>query len=201
MSDAAEGLCFAREQTAFESFLNWLKRKFEKPRVCNSVLHARREFKAIGYIPPEEDTEDGPNKWIQENILELLAVFAKQGHSGMSAPYCIDMFAKLAKFEPLGPITGVAEEWVEYADGIFQNNRCSHVFKDSADGRPYDSNGKIFQEPSGCCYTGRESRVFIEFPYTPKREYVLRDFDKNEISKEQYDVLAEQYEKEHANDV
>ena len=56
-------------------------------------------------------------------------------------------------------------------EGRWQNIRCSHVFKDG-DGRAYDSTGRIFREPNGCCYTSRDSRVYIEFPYTPKREYV-----------------------------
>ncbi len=30
----------------------------------------------------------------------------------------------------------------------------------------------IFREPDGACYTSFESRVPIEFPYTPERTYV-----------------------------
>ena len=52
-----------------------------------------------------------------------------------------------------------------------QNHRCSHVFK-GPDGRAYDINGRIFCESNGCCYTSRDCRVYIEFPYTPKCEYV-----------------------------
>ena len=65
------------------------------------VNHAKAEFKKLGYIPLDQEQEEGPNKWIQENVLELLDVFSKQGHSGFSAPYCIDMFQKLALFKPL----------------------------------------------------------------------------------------------------
>jgi len=59
------------------------------------------------------------------------------------------------------------------SDGLWQNNRCSHVFKD-ADGA-WDIDGKIFTDPQGCSYTNRDSRVMIEFPYVPKREYVNVD--------------------------
>jgi len=133
-----------------------------------SVRHAEREFLAAGYIPLDQPQEDGPNKWIQENVLELLDVFSRQGHSGFSAPYCLETFRKLALHEPLVPLSGANDEWHEVGDGVFQNKRCSHVFKD-ADGRAYDINGRIFREPSGACYT---NRVYVTFPYTPTREYV-----------------------------
>lgn len=129
--------------------------------------HAEREFAALGW----NFSEEGPEKWMRENALELIDVFSKQGHSGSSAPHLVGIFEKLARYEPLGPITGVADEWSEVGEGMWQNLRCSHVFKDS-DGRAYDIEGKIFRSPNGSCYTNRESRVYIEFPYTPKHEYV-----------------------------
>ena len=133
----------------------------------------RREFKALGYKPPEED-EDGPNKWIQENVLEIAEVFASQGHSGFSASFCADLLEKALRHEPFGPLTGEDWEWNEVGPGMFQNNRCNHVFKDASlfDGQAYDIDGRIFREPDGLCYTNRDSRVPVTFPYTPTREYV-----------------------------
>jgi hypothetical protein len=141
----------------------------EEPGESNRIKFAKREFEALGY--DLNDTENSPNRWIMENVFELLNVFSKQGHSGSSAPYCVGYFKKLALWEPLGPLTGQDSEWVEVSDGLFQNARCSHVFKE-ADGRAYDIDGKVFREPDGCCYTSKDSRVYIEFPYTPKTEYV-----------------------------
>ena len=136
--------------------------------MSNYIEHAKREFVAMGY---DLDTkEEDPNKWIMENIFELLEVFGKQGHSGTSAPYCANMFKKLALFEPLSPIQGTEEEWMAVTDTLYQNKRCSHVFKEN--GLAYDIQGKIFREPDGNCYTGSDSRVNVEFPYTPKSEYI-----------------------------
>ena len=133
--------------------------------------HAKRELLAAGYDPDLK--EEDPNKWMSHNILELIKVFAEQGHSGSSAPYCVAAFTKLANFEPLVPLTGEADEWHNpCGDGcVLQNVRCSRVFKD-ADGNTYDIEGKIFREPNGLCYTSRDSRVPVTFPYTPKTEYV-----------------------------
>lgn len=135
--------------------------------------HAIREFKAAGYLPIEE-CEDDPNKWIQENVLELIRVFSKQGHSGFSAPYCVEAFSKLAMHEPLVPLSGNDDEWNEVGDGVLQNNRCSHVFKqaDRFNGQAYDLNGRVFREQNGACYTNSESLVPVIFPYTPTIEYV-----------------------------
>lgn len=143
-------------------------------RANNATSHAEMEFKALGYEPISKLSSDDPNRWIQENIFELLAVFRKQGHSGFSAPFCIDYFSKLANFEPLSPLTGEAWEWVDVSESsgypLWQNARCSHVFKDETGS--YDIDAKVFREPSGACYTNRESRANVAFPYTPKREYI-----------------------------
>jgi len=130
--------------------------------------HAETELKALGYNL--DDKEEGPNKWIMENLFELLEVFSAQGHSGSSAPYCINMFKKLASFEPLSPLTGEDWEWTEVTDGVLQNKRCSHVFKEN--GQAYDILAYVFREPNGCCYTSKESKAEITFPYTPKTEYI-----------------------------
>ena len=134
----------------------------------NYRRHALREFVAVGY---KTDEPDGPNRWIQENVLTLLAVLGTQGHSGGSIGYCVGMFKKLGLFEPLAPLTGEAHEWNEVDDDMWQNRRCSHVFK-GADGHAYDSEGRIFRAPNGSTYTSRDSRVFVKFPYVPVREYV-----------------------------
>ena len=134
----------------------------------NYIDHAKREFEHLGWPGDCEMQET-----ICNEVLDLLYLFADSGHSGSSAPYAIGLFKTLAAFEPIGPLTGKDSEWGEscWNDGTMQNKRCSHVFKEK-DGRAYDINGKVFKESNGSCYTSRESRVYIEFPYVPKTEYV-----------------------------
>jgi hypothetical protein len=134
----------------------------------NYIRFARREFIAAGYDPSEKD---GPNRWIQDNVLDMLRVMGMQGHSGSSAPFLSGYFNKLSRFEPLTPLTGDDSEWYQPMDGTWQNMRLSSVFKDG-DGKAYRYDGRVFREPNGCCYTNGNSRVFIEFPYTPAQEYV-----------------------------
>lgn len=139
---------------------------------CGYHSHARRELPGLKPGANEMDV------LMANQLLELLAVFSTHGHSGFSAPWAISMFSKLAKHEPLGPLTGESDEWGDVSESsgkapgtYWQNIRASHVFKDE-DGRAYDINGKIFRDPDGCTYTNRDSRVYIEFPYTPKTEIV-----------------------------
>lgn len=110
-----------------------------------------------------------------EAVMKMIEVFADEGHSGMSASIAISTFERVARFEPLTPLTGEDDEWNEVGDGYFQNKRCSHVFKKN--GEAYDGEGRIFREPSGACFTNRDSHVPVTFPYTPKREYVDRPAD------------------------
>lgn len=130
------------------------------------VSFARDELKAAGMFD-----ETGPYAGLLgPAILKMIEVFADEGHSGMSASIAVGAFEKLARFEPLTPLTGEDSEWTEVDSGKFQNRRCPHVFKD--EGGAYDIEGRIFREPSGICFTSRDSRVPVTFPYTPSRVYV-----------------------------
>lgn len=139
--------------------------------MSNYKKHAIREFKAAGWADENGNFDDEWQKLICDQVVELLDIFAGHGHSGSSAPYAVGLFKQLAMFEPIVPLTGDDEEWNGTEDDTMQNNRCSHVFK-GKDGVAYDIQGKVFREKNGCCYTSSDSRVYIEFPYTPKTEYV-----------------------------
>lgn len=134
--------------------------------MSNLVKHAEEELKIAGLLDKGSDY-DG---MLGEAALEIVGVFAKQGHSGMSASMVTEIVAKLMRFEPLTPLRGTDDEWFEVSPGMFQNRRCSHVFKEN--GAAYDIEGKIFREPGGGCYQSSASRVPVTFPYTPEREYV-----------------------------
>lgn len=134
-------------------------------RDSNYIKHAKREFEIMYKdLPPEE--MEGPNTWMRDNIIDLLAVLGTQGHSGGSIGYCLSRFEAAARFRCLSALTGSDDEWSEpYSnDGSQQNKRMSHVFKD-ADGKAYTIEGYVFRDPYGCCFTGKGSRKYIEFPY------------------------------------
>lgn len=155
----------------------------------NYVTHALREFRAAGWVDETGKFNDEMQEMICNHVLKLLEVFHDEGHSGSSAPYAINLFSKLAKFEPVAPLTGEDWEWNEISDdrtngvSVFQNKRCGAVFKqsDRFDGKPYYLDGKVFWSwstyendlPFKSYFTSAESMTVIEFPYTPKTEYVF----------------------------
>lgn len=142
--------------------------------MSNLHSHALAEFRAAGWTDADGKFNDEMQEDICKHVLELLKVFSDEGHSGSTAPYTVNLFKKLAMFEPIVPLTGEDWEWHEPSPGVFQNIRCSRVFKqaDRFNGQAYDIEGRVFREPTGACYTGAESRVPVTFPYTPKTEYV-----------------------------
>ena len=149
--------------------------------------HALAEFRAAGWMDENGKYSDEMQESICKNMLELLSVFSSQGHSGFSASYLLNCFEKLARFEPIVPLTGEDWEWSDVSDmfdgeKVYQNNRCSRVYKseDRFNGQAYDVLGKSFiehyynedGEETTFSYTSGDSHVPITFPYSPKTEYV-----------------------------
>lgn len=149
------------------------------------IEHLDREWDVLGWpkepldpdnihVPEDEDdpNQDDIQAHIYQSVRKLLETFDEDGHSGMSAPYTINLFKRLALFEPISPLNGNKSEWEQIENGTFQNKRCSHVFKDAEDVIAYDTRGKIFVEPDGVRFASRDSIVEITFPYIPNIEYV-----------------------------
>jgi hypothetical protein len=164
--------------------------------MSNLKFHAQNEFVAAGWCDTNGVFKDEMQQLICENILELLEVFSKHNYSGSSAPYAINLFSTLAKFKPIAPLTGEDCEWVDVAEYngslMWQNKRCSSVFKDETG--TYDIDGRVFwewyrnnetDEVYKTYFTSKGSRVYINFPYTkPERpEYVFMPSDEfpNEV--------------------
>lgn len=137
----------------------------------NLISHAVSEMRIAW--PESEEMQDA----IRRCVLDIVGVFSDQGHSGTSAPYTVEVLGKLLRFQALTPLQGTDDEWtqLDYNDDMaFQNKRCSRVFK-RADGTAYDCEAVIFEDQNGACYTSRESRRDITFPYTPTHRYERRD--------------------------
>ena len=140
--------------------------------MSNLVDYAKEELKRIGMIDSGEPYNDA----VAKAILDLIELFASQGHSGFTAPYTINTFKRLAMFKPLAPLTGEDSEWNEIEPGLYQNKRYSAVFKEK-DGKVYNNEGRIFTDDGGeVWYGNKDSRVEITFPYTvpddPERVYL-----------------------------
>lgn len=160
----------------------------------NLTEHAKRELQMAGLFDESGDFYGGMTG---KSVMELVEIFEKQGHSGMSAPMIIDVFSKVANFKIIKPITCTADEWLEVSENIFQNNRLYSVFKNRIDGDPYYLDAIIWKEKNGSCFTGTvnkiQSRQFIRIPFTPKSFYVLIDENRNIIDKKTLDEALKYY--------
>lgn len=94
--------------------------------MSNLVAHAERELFRLG--------NSGLQRIVNKNILALIKVFSKQGHSGFSAQYVLDLFNKLSRFKTLHPITQDPNEWTDVSQydpqgpKLWQNTRDSSYF-------------------------------------------------------------------------
>jgi len=162
------------------------------------VQHAKSELKMAGLLDKDTDFYGGMTG---KSVLELMELFVKQGHSGMSAPMVASIFSKLAKYETINPLTGGDDEWNDVSNMggdddrmMYQNKRRSAVFKDGDDGTAYYIDAIVFNGDVGGSFTSNgsvqtkdgtvvTSRQYIKkFPFTPKTFYIDvidKRYDKN----------------------
>jgi len=171
------------------------------------INHAKTELQIAGLFDNDSDYDGA----IGEAVMELIEVFSKQGHSGMSASYVIDIFEKLANYKPLMGITGKDEEWgdvKDYGNGEpwYQNKRCSAIFKDGKNGKPYYIDALIKKSENGTCWSGMAwlseedyksgdrskmvgKKAYIKsFPFTPKTFYI--DVKDVEVAKDDWESFV-----------
>jgi hypothetical protein len=129
----------------------------------NLLEHAKNELSRL--VKNEDEMQIEINK----DLLQVVEIFSKQGHSGGSAGYAISILERLLRFLPIGPLTGEDDEWNDISRNggttKYQNKRCSSVFKDE-NGRAWNIDGKIFSDNDGkSWYSSHESSVEVTFPY------------------------------------
>jgi hypothetical protein len=128
-----------------------------------------------------------------KEILALCEAFGNSGQSGGSAPYTASAISKVVKKlllqEPICDITGHENEWVdvsEMGDGsiMYQNSRCSALFKDGIESKAYYLNAIVWKGVEDYdTFTGRvyydernfeliSSSQYVKFPFKPKTFYI-----------------------------
>ncbi len=96
--------------------------------MSNLEEHAKYELQLAGLFDKDSDY-DG---MLGDAILELVKVFAKQGHSGFSAHQTLKIFNEVANFKPLTPIGKSKDEWMDVSEAsgyeMWQNKRRGTTF-------------------------------------------------------------------------
>ena len=133
---------------------------------------AREEVLAL-FVDPTNAEKGGP---LRDKLLQTLTMFDTHCPEDDDRRVAIvGALMRSLSFQPLTPLTGIDEEWVQLDEKSFQNRRHGSIFKRvEEDSVTYwNVDGKIFVDPQGNAYSGPDSTVAIEeFPYTPITEYV-----------------------------
>lgn len=149
----------------------------------------------------------------RNEILALCEKFGLSGQSGGSAPYTASAITqaikKLLLQEPICPISGTDEEWVnvretsEEDEMMYQNKRCSALFK-SKSGKCWYVDAIVKKTESGSCWSGSfwlskedylagdrskmvgSSQYVKSFPFEPKTFYI--DVIEEEVAKDDWEM-------------
>ena len=150
-----------------------------------------------------------------DEILALCEKFGRSGQSGGSAPYTATAISKAVKKlllqEPICPITGVDEEWVnvrevsEEDEMMYQNKRCYALFKGKS-GKCWYLDAVVKKTKSGACWSGSfwlskedylsgdkskkigSAHYVKSFPFEPKTFYI--DVIEEEVAKDDWEMYA-----------
>jgi hypothetical protein len=150
----------------------------------------------------------------KDEIIALCKKFGNSGQSGGSAPYVAGALSsaikKLLLFQPIAPVMGTDDEWTcvtEINDGtpLFQNKRCSAIFKD-VNGVCTYNDAIIKRSENGSCWSGscwvskedfltgnrdlmiRSSQQIKSFPFEPKTFYI--DVIEEEFAKDDWEMYV-----------
>lgn len=115
---------------------------------------------------------------INTKITELITLLVEQAKDGFNVSPSVKTLTNMLNRSYINPLTGEDDEWMEISDGVYQNLKCSRIFKDKNlfDGKPYYTEGKAFSNNGGkSFYNSDDSYVLIEFPLyeLPETEQVI----------------------------
>ena len=157
--------------------------------MSNTRKFAERELSILS----KSATDPNDRPVIEQFIPEIIALcdkFGRSGQSGGSAGYTAKVISqvveKLCRQEPIGPLTGIEEEWVDVShfsdsrgrdDIMYQNRRCSALFK-NINGKLWYLDAISWRAQAGSNWSGRailpsgeelHSHQFVrKFPFEPK---------------------------------
>lgn len=105
--------------------------------------HAANELQRAGLLDEGSDY-DG---MVGRAVLDLIKLFATQGHSGMSAMMTLQLFDELAHYRAITELTNDPSEWMDVADGMWQSRRQANAFSEDG-GKTYylvDNKNEVFK--------------------------------------------------------
>lgn len=146
----------------------------------NTAKHAEQEISILSALATDPENRPVIEPFKNE-VLALCEAFGKSGQSGGSAPMTARILSrsieKLLLRQPIAPLTGSENEWMEVAENLYQNVRCGAVFTDKQKAwyldaiiwsRVDDRNDQF----NGTVEGYRSHGIIKQFPFTPKTFYI-----------------------------
>ena len=100
-------------------------------RTAGFINHAEYELRRAGLFDKDSDYAGATGK----AVMDLVKVFAGQGHSGASAELTLEIFDRVARYDVLTPVTSDPGEWEDVspygsrdAPPMWQNKRKLSLF-------------------------------------------------------------------------
>lgn len=111
---------------------------------------------------------DGVQELVNSQILEIIEVFSKQGHSGSSANYVLTILERLLRHKPFLALTGADDEWHDpVGDGLLSNIHCPSVYK-LPSGEIFDMDAVCVTDNGGIThFVSNKFCKPVTFPYIP----------------------------------
>ncbi len=104
------------------------------------IEHAKYELEQAGLFDADSDYAGEVGK----AVMEIVEVFAKQGHSGFSANLVLSVAFDLLQFKPLTPLTNNPDEWFGVSEmsgkPMWQSKRQPTCFSTDGGQTWYDLN-------------------------------------------------------------
>lgn len=169
------------------------------PYTAGSIIHEIKNKISSNIVLEIAKDPDSLTYEFTEEINSIVEVIKTKSINDFD--HLIESINNLLLFHPIAPITGMDDEWGdvrEFGDGNswYQNKRCSALFKDGKDGKPYYIDAIIKRDQNNVCWsgfawlseedykTGDRSKMvgkkghIKSFPFTPKTFYVdVRDVE------------------------
>ena len=92
------------------------------------VDHAQKELELTGMFDKDSNYQGETGK----AVMELIKLFSKQNHSGMSASICLEIFNVVARFKNLAPITSDPDDWNDVSSLTVRKEKTWQCKRDSA---------------------------------------------------------------------
>ena len=102
--------------------------------MSNLLAFAKDEMQRAGLY--DADADYGGE--LARSVERLVTTFAAEDHSGASAHMALAVFEKVARFQPLTPLTSDPSEWMEVGPNVWQSRRSPSVFSKDGGATWYD---------------------------------------------------------------